>query len=248
MTTDRRPASPRTGPNPNAAETHARRPDITAEPRAVLYAIFSKTITSPFESDPEQAAVLWQDETAEILADISAALPYRIDFSAFAHRLQDLRERDLGDVRREYSALFEVGDDGPPVPLRAELVRSADNKLKEEVVRFYDYFSYGLKDDFSWAPDHLAVMLEFMQVLCAKEAVSEDVSEQQSLARAQLDFLDRHIVSWLPMSISRLVEQKREGFYAHAMTKLWDVLEHDRIWCGDTVSPLPQAETDGGRT
>ena len=57
--------------------------------------------------------------------------------------------------------------DGPAK--RAELVRVRDEVMKEELIRFYNFFSYELSDRFAWAPDHVSVLLEFMQLLCMKE-------------------------------------------------------------------------------
>ena len=75
------------------------------------------------------------------------------------------------DLKREYSGLFEVGSDGPPVPIREDLHRNQPAKVKESIVRFYDYFGYGLSEKFQWAPDHLSVELEFMHFLCYQETV-----------------------------------------------------------------------------
>ncbi len=212
-----------------------RNSEETAEPRALVYAIFSKIMSSPFETKQDQLEAVFSEQSAEVLEEVQPKLPFDVELTVLAQRIREVADQNLESLPREYSSLFEVGNEGPVVPLRAELVRVNASKMKEEIVRFYDFFSYDLKDDISWSPDHIAVLLEFMQVLCMKEVAVDTDEERESFARAQLDFLDRHIVSWLPITISRLIEQKREGFYTHVMTKLWEFLEQDRIWNDETV-------------
>ncbi len=213
----------------------------TAEPRALLYAFFSRLTASPFDREESVRAFLFEDGAAESLGGICRALPYSVDCQALEEALRALRPEAWADLRRAYSGAFEVGNDGPVAPLRAELVRVADSKMKEELIRFYDFFSYELREGFAWAPDHISILLEFMQLLCLKE-MSGDQDESLSSQRAQLDFLDRHIVNWLPVSVGKLVQHSPEGFYTSVMTTLWRFLEQDRSWNAQSVVPYQEDE------
>lgn len=206
----------------------------------MVYALFSRLSGSPFDFDDAQQSFVKNEGLANVFAELQQELPYGLDFVGLGEALNELAAEDWTDVRRAYSSRFEVGDSGPTVPLRAELVRARDEVMKEELIRFYNFFSYELSDKFAWAPDHVSVLLEFMQLLCLKEAGAKDEAEVESISRAQLDFLDRHIVSWLPMSIGRLTKDDRTSYYSRIFAALWEFLEKDRIWNNDTVSKFEQ--------
>ena len=216
-------------PDTRVVDIPARASSETAEVRAMVYAIFSRLTASPFEQTDEQMDVWFRGELAEALREVNGELPYEIDLGPLAEAAAQFGHDDLPLLRRSYSSKFEVGSDGPAVPLRAELVRVKETKMKEELVRFYDFFSYKLRDEIAWAPDHLSIQLEFMQLLCLKE-IEANEDGLDSLVRAELDFLDRHIVSWLPVSVGKIVQRNKDDFYTLVLTTLWDFLEKDRAW------------------
>ncbi len=220
---------------PLMVDDTGRNSAVTADARAFTYAVFSRLMASPFEQNDEQLEFLMSGQVSAALRDVNGALPFEMDLELLATTVDELTAHDLAEVRRLYSSKFEVGNDGPAIPLRAELVRVRESKMKEELVRFYDYFAYKLADHFAWAPDHVSILLEFMQVLGAKEAQADNEDAAQSLARAQLDFLNRHIISWLPVSVGKAVKQAPDDLYTHVLTTLWDFLEKDRAWNASTV-------------
>lgn len=66
--------------------------------------------------------------------------------------------------------------------------------LYQELIRWYGHFGLKRRDG-GELPDHLAVMLEFMQFLCAQEqANSHDAKSTESLRTAQADFVVRHLL------------------------------------------------------
>ncbi len=234
-------ASTVTTRNIASVQTRGREVDQTASARALAYALFSKLMSSPFEHQEILEEIFATGELPELFAGLQETLPYTARFTKLIEVLQGVTRQDVSNLQGTYSSLFEVGNDGPPVPLRAELVRVGASKTKEELIRFYNYFSYDLQDQMAWAPDHISIQLEFMQVLCLREAGRVDPLDA-SFERAQLDFLDRHIVCWLPVPVGRLVESKPEGFYTIVMTALWDFLEQDRLWNIQTVTPIQEEE------
>lgn len=65
--------------------------------------------------------------------------------------------------------------------------------LFEELMRFYAFFGLG-REERAEMPDHLSVELEFMHFLAHLESRSADEPQALgSLARAQRDFLQRHL-------------------------------------------------------
>lgn len=75
--------------------------------------------------------------------------------------------------------------------------------LFEELMRFYGFFGLG-RNEQGEMPDHLSVELEFMHFLNFQQTQAEgDAVAQRSLAQAQLDFIERHLL--------RLVRGVRAG-------------------------------------
>jgi DMSO reductase family type II enzyme chaperone len=131
---------------------------------------------------------------------------------AFAQALDELRESfncpnrlsglgsfdDAKAYESAYIALFDVGLPEPPVPL----LESAHNKtvppqqIALENISFYEVL--GLKPDPSQqAPDHLVTQLEFLAaVRYARE--NAPATSHESLRRLERDFLQRHLLNWLP--------------------------------------------------
>ena len=169
---------------PERGVNDIRAADGTAPGRCVLYAIFSDITASPFDAEPAVAG-----EAIELK---TLGLPYELpNLEAL---LQAWREMDRDVLKREYSGLFEVGSNGPPVPIREDLHRDQPAGVREDIVRFYEFFGYGLEEQFAWAPDHLSVELEFMHFLCFQEAESAAAGgDALSFQLAQSDFAERHL-------------------------------------------------------
>jgi DMSO reductase family type II enzyme chaperone len=221
------PASPDDHSSGQGAErgiTSSRDADASAPGRCIMYAIFSDIAASPFDAEPAVAGDRIQ------LSELG--LPYQL--SSLEALLTQWRETDREALKREYSGLFEVGSSGPPVPIREDLHRNQPAGVREDIVRFYDYFGYGLDEKFAWAPDHLSVELEFMHFLTYKEAeeVGDDVL---SFQLAQLDFSERHLVNWVSELASTVVEQQPDALYGKLLVALSEFLVRDFEWQRSTI-------------
>jgi DMSO reductase family type II enzyme chaperone len=120
-------------------------------------------------------------------------------------------------VASGYSALFEVGTAGPPLPIREELTASAAGGSKEEVVRFYEMFGYSVQPHFEWAPDHLSLLLEFAAWLAGLESGAATADDTQSLRCAQRDLLERHLAHWVPALAVAVRSFAPQGFHASVL-------------------------------
>lgn len=204
-----------------------RQAGLSAPLRCQAYAAYSELLASPHELDPRPAC-------GERVG-LEAALPHAEGLDAL---LAEVRDADLTQLRREYSGLFEVGSEGPPVPIREDLQTGQKSGTREEIVRFYDYFGYVLAEHFAWAPDHLSVELEFMHYLCFREAQQDD--NQLSYQLAQLDFAQRHLGRWVP-KVRQGVESLAPGsLYCRVVRSLEAFLEGDLGWQQGTVVETPQ--------
>lgn len=113
--------------------------------------------------------------------------------------------RDWKEYESTYIAVFDVGLPAPPVPL----LESAHHKsvpaqqITLENVSFYEVL--GLKPDMSRnAPDHLVTQLEFLSAVRYARENAPNPENRRSLARLERDFLERHLLNWLPAAEKKL--------------------------------------------
>jgi DMSO reductase family type II enzyme chaperone len=112
-----------------------------------------------------------------------------------------------------YIALFDVGVPEPPVPLFESAHDKTHPPQEIALENTYFYELLGLKSDPSRAvPDYLVTQLEF---LAALRYTCEHTSEEAtavSLARAETEFLARHLLNWLPTAKTKLDRSGVPGF------------------------------------
>lgn len=138
---------------------------------------------------------------------------------------------DLAALRRDYSALFEVGDEGPPLPLRAAAREGGRPAMREDIVRFYEHFHYTLDEAHAWQADHLSVQLEFMQLLCWREAQADNAEDAKPWQRAQADFAARHLAPWLPTLAAEVARLAPASPYAEVFAQISDFVCADTAQC-----------------
>ena len=112
-----------------------------------------------------------------------------------------------------YIALFDVGMPEPPVPLFESAHDKTHPPQEIALENTYFYELLGLKSDPSRAvPDYLVTQLEF---LAALRYTCEHTSEEAtavSLARAETEFLERHLLNWLLTAKTKLERTGVPGF------------------------------------
>ena len=163
---------------------------------------------------------------------IGAALDYAAGLDDL---LREFVALDLDKLKFGYSALFEVGSDGPPCPIREDLQTGQRSGTREDLVRFYNFFNYKLEEKFAWAPDHLSVELEFMHFLCYREASSE--SDAASYQLAQVDFSERHLVRWVPELAKDVAKVATDSIYRRVIDTIEQFLIADTAWqCGTIIT------------
>jgi DMSO reductase family type II enzyme chaperone len=200
-----------------------RQVDVTGPLRCACFAALSELTASPHEIDPRASL---RDRIG-----VAQNLSYGADLDAL---LIEFVDTELDALKKQYSGLFEVGSDGPPVPIREDLQTGQRSGTREELVRFYSYFNYGLEEKFAWAPDHLSVQLEFMHVLCFREASGEDGILSYQLAQA--DFTERHLIKWVPQLLTGVESLSPGSLYARVIGTLNDFLAADFAWQSGTIS------------
>ncbi len=108
------------------------------------------------------------------------------------------------DAAKAFMEAFEPSVSKRAVSLHASThVNREQTDLYQELIRWYDHFGLKRRDG-GELPDHLSVMLEFLQFLTFQEhANAADAEAAASLHAAQADFIKRHLVPVVAEMISK---------------------------------------------
>ncbi|MBP2019881.1 DMSO reductase family type II enzyme chaperone [Symbiobacterium terraclitae] len=153
-----------------------------------------------------------------------------------------------GERESEYNALF--AGQAVPCPLYETEYTGAhvwmQTQQMADVAGFYRAFGVDVEGE---RPDGLATELEFMSLLCLKEAVARADGDREAAAicrDAQARFLREHLGRWLPKLVTRLERLDPGGFY-HALSRLADwYVRHDAERLSDVPAAEQQAAAAGG--
>jgi len=200
-----------------------RETETTAPLRCACYSALSELLASPHDLDPRPSL--------REKIGVAAGLPYG---GALDELLAEFVAVDLTTLKREYSGLFEVGNDGAPVPIREDLQTGQRAGTREDLVRFYNFFKYSLDEKYAWAPDHLSVELEFMHFLCYREATADQ--DALSYQLGQFDFAERHLVRWVPELAQGVARVASDSIYRRVIDAAEQFLSADHAWQCATIS------------
>lgn len=127
-------------------------------------------------------------------------------------------------LKEEYTRLF-IGPGHLPAPPYESIYRQDVPEIDRGLVmgraavdarRRYAEAGLQLSPDFTDLPDHIAVELEFMYFLCAKEAEAwqaEDGEEAPRRQSAQRVFLGAHLAKWVPAFCQAVIQAAQVEFY-----------------------------------
>jgi TorA maturation chaperone TorD len=122
------------------------------------------------------------------------------------------------ELQAEYTRLF-VGPDPPVVPPYESIYREAGYTVMGEttlsVLKAYEEAGVVLSPDLKDLPDHVAVELEFLSLLCEEEAAFWQGEEAHIAAvmRAEQNFVAGHLLRWVPAFAKKVSETSSSPFY-----------------------------------
>jgi TorA maturation chaperone TorD len=161
-----------------------------------LYRVFAACLSHP---SIERFAWLSGRECLALLKELGQLHKDRMSVSAIG------RFPNYSSYESAYIALFEVGVPEPPVPLleSANSHRQVPQEIILECVNFYDVL--GLRPSGSVFPtDHLVTQLEFLAAVRYLREHANDSNKEASLRRLEVDFIERHLLNWLPVAQEKL--------------------------------------------
>jgi len=148
-------------------------------------------IAEGFKSLAEFAATLKESETDKVLLELAA----------------------------EYAGLFLGVRQMPPHPSESVYTsteRLIMQKARDDVLMIYRSMGLEKFDKFREPEDHIAIELQFMTYMCGKtsEALKSDKNaEAKKYLEVQRDFLNDHLVKWVPMFVADILKGARREFY-----------------------------------
>lgn len=225
------------------------------ESRALLYAALARAFDYP---DARASAAC---TAADVLAPIVRAAPAAPALAVSAPEDASLRAA-LQRVREAASAsaaaesptpaeehTFLFMRQTPCPPYEASYMRSAVAYQLADIAGFYRAFGMQVAEGSGERADHIGSELEFMAVLCAKEALARwrGRREQAGVCRdARRAFLVEHLGRWGGQFARRIAEHTRLPCYAALADLLVALLKCEATDLGVTLEEQPAAYASAG--
>ncbi|MFC7045726.1 molecular chaperone TorD family protein [Halobacteriaceae archaeon GCM10025711] len=168
--------------------------DTDPAARGAVYTLLARTFDQPDEALYEALA---DGSLAEQVADLvdqtrltvtPPSLTTDDDYETLCARFNDLFAIGFSEYLDRTDGT--LSSTGPPVPLYESAYRpeTSWNDVNLDLARAYDYFDVEIASENRENHDHVQLELEFMGYLARREAALDE-----SVARARLDFHDRHL-------------------------------------------------------
>lgn len=185
--------------------------EVETSARSQLYLLFSDSFHVP---DEEFYTDVRSGTLKGWVRDAMERLPYKLDFMDSVEQLD--AQVGYEEFNSEFMRLFEVR---PVCSLNESQHRGSHTTVLEDLVRFYNFFDLsaaGARE----LPDHLRIELDFMHFLTFKEAEKlHSGMDSGSFVRAESDFLQRHLVEWVPL-VHQKVDQFAQLDFFKVLTRL----------------------------
>ncbi|MHB9036516.1 MAG: molecular chaperone TorD family protein [Armatimonadota bacterium] len=190
-----------------------------------LYTFFYLLLEKP---GPGQRSLVMDQETSSLLSKVAGYL-HVADFQGAD------QPTSIEEAESSYLSLFEVGLPAPPCPLNeSPYNRTAPpTKVIHENLLFYRAFGLDLKTENTELPDHICNQLEFLSYLTRLLEQSTDAESVASILAGKRDFVERHVLSWVPTA-ARKLQALDERLYAPILELLEAYVRLDMVACSNT--------------
>ncbi len=140
-------------------------------------------------------------EAYRLLADLFSQPPDDDDLEVIKRDLELKSTETSQEILDEFNSLLRYPGGKLP-PLESLFSEAGDIAAAESVAAFYARAELAIGEEFEAPPDHLSVELLFISYLVETEDL--DLME---------NFLDEHIMNWVPYYCEELKRQARTVFY-----------------------------------
>lgn len=201
--------------------------------RSAVYRLFLTALDKP---TPEQHRLLLGEGFRESLALLCGQ--FEVAFPE-----GELVPAAYPDFESRYLATFEVGLPEAPVVLLAShhTRHEPAPRVVHEHILFYRHFRCSPTDETGEAADHLLNELRFLIHL--DQLRESNPSAAESLDNARRDFLDRHLLRWIPRAADLAAERGIAGIYQTVLTLLTAIVREDRTLIGNEADLEPRTRS-----
>jgi TorA maturation chaperone TorD len=206
--------------------------------RAATYSFLSRLLRE--EISLAALSHLVGELAAEQVPEQDASEGYRL-LREFARMVQP---RDLGEVETElateYAGVILAGEREGVSPYESVYTspdRTLMREARDQVLAAYRQEGLDKIGEFKEPEDHIAIELEFMAYLCQKtiDALKEgNVEAALGSLEKQKEFLDEHLLVWVPEFCQDLAQAARSDFY-RGIARL---TEEHLVMEGDTLDEI----------
>lgn len=209
-------------------------------------------------------SLLWREPAADLLAGLGQGIGERVGaardlhpllgagWEAIAGFLGEVAPGAVADtVADEYARLF-LGPWNPEIhPYESYYLtgRLLDRPLAAVRASMRE-FGLERQREYAEPEDHLALELDVVRRLVARQASARDADEEGRWLTAQATFLKRHLAVWGPQAARDLAAAKSARFYRGIGLVVEGFLEMERDllreWGPDEVLPLEEARRRAG--
>lgn len=233
-----RPGPPRRRPE---GGFRARRPwplATLAGWRAAAYRLLAALFLPPHPQRWQRVGDLVRDLGEA--GDALAAFPFYQAWQQLLRAIADAGAAELAALPEEYVRLFQISRDGLSLPYESCYV-AADGQgpgwMPAVLARTYARAGLNVAPQAGESPDHVAVELEFMAYLCAREAAAwaePAPREALGLLAQERSFLRLHLGRWLGAFAAEVRARASVPLYAEAAATAEALVQHD----GDFLDAL----------
>jgi TorA maturation chaperone TorD len=188
-------------------------------------------------------------EEAGALAPFAFYLPWK----AFLDALEAVDRREAARLQEEYVQLFVLSPEYVPcLPCESAYLPSpvAPGWTAISLEQEYAGDGLGLSPALQEAPDHVAVELEFMALLCGREAEAWEAERPVKgveILRRQAAFLDEHLGRWLPRFAAAVAGKGESELYTSVTQAACAFIAHDRDLAKRLVRGLNGSDGTGSQ-
>lgn len=189
--------------------------------RQAAYRLLSETFMARASQRP--------GELQAIASDVRGQCGGAADYSffpaldSFLGTASQLNSDDSPSLAEEHTALFGVNTLLKPVPLHeAAFLHSTEESSGLMLASLEQHFAsagISLAPGGTGMPDHISTELDFLSILCGREAKAWDSADLKVVRRTQdrqRRFLEKHPVNWLPVLCDALLQRGQSLFYLAA--------------------------------
>lgn len=203
-----------------------------AELRGTTYELLSSLLCYPTPADFSEVVVTAGDLPPKTC--LAREFPFLVPLSVLIERLRALKEPEREQLEQEFVELFVVNSSRALCPPNESFYvePQARERALVSVAVERDYARSGLAvADRGELPDHAALELGFLAVLCDEEErawLGGEVEEALGSLRCQQDFHERHLQRWFSRFARRLARAAPAGsFYRDLAAAAGAFVAHD---------------------